>query len=366
MTIDQLKARFAKFHQDYLNTAQGREHLKRFAEEPKQVQATFHALKQKKAAGEDITDEVLRKLLPHSDTEGNRKRGAWISTWPCVTKDVKAWFEGAKWKKPGEWPAVAEWLLALAEVGKLEDWPNWKAMATAPIQKGFACGFITPILYCLNSKLPVINSKVVTTFAAVASELRVDDAISSSLADYPENQAKLLSLVAKLEPLGIRSVQEWDIYCHWNVAKRLGGKPGGPEPEPEPRPLPVPSASKLAKELREAQHDTKNPDRFEAAVAAAFQSLGFDTEHIGGSGDADVVAEAMLGEDTYSLVLDAKTCQKGATRSGINYDPLKSHQEQHEADYAVVVAPGFSQGDTVQHAIGRGVGLMTTEGLAPR
>lgn len=363
MGIEQLKTRIALFQKDYFDTPEGRAHVQRQTEESKRVQATFHALKQGKDAGEDITDKVLLTLLPHSDTKGNRERGAWISTWSCVTKDVKSWFEGAKWKKASDWPAVADWLLEIAEAGRREEWDKWKAMATAPIQKGFACGFITPILYCLNNKLPVINSKVVTTFEAVAAELGVDAKISSSLQDYRESRIRLHELVEKLKPLGIVGYMEWDIYCHWNVAKRLGGKlKDGPKP-PDPTPPEVLSASKLIQELREAQHDTKNPDRFEAAVAGAFKALGFETQHIGGSGEADVVAEAMLGEDSFSLVIDAKTCQKGTTRSNINYDPIKSHQEEHEADYAIVVAPAYSQGDTVNHAAKGGVGLLTTESL---
>jgi hypothetical protein len=126
---------------------------------------------------------------------------------------------------------------------------------------------------------------------------------------------------------------------------------------------PGPGTEALCEELRQAQHDTTNPDRFELAVKAAFEALGFEADRIGGSGEADVVAHASLGEDTYSLVVDAKTTQPGRARGDINYDPIKGHQEQHEADYALVVASAFSQGNTVQHASNRSVGLLTTEGL---
>src|SRR5438045_3059161 len=79
---------------------------------------------------------------------------------PCL----KSWFEGANWKKADEWPAVAAWLLDISEAGKREEWDRWKDLSQEPLQKGFACGFITPIVHCLNPKLPVVNSKVVRTY----------------------------------------------------------------------------------------------------------------------------------------------------------------------------------------------------------
>ena len=76
-----------------------------------------------------------------------------------------------------------------------------------------------------------------------------------------------------------------------------------------------------------------------------------------------MVASALLGDESYSLVVDAKTSQEGVAKSGINYDPIKGHQEQHEADFAIVVAPGFSLGHTITHAQKNAVGLLTTADL---
>jgi 5-methylcytosine-specific restriction protein B len=175
-----LNQRIAKFKVEYLNTPIGREHLRSETEEPKEVQSIFEKLRTRQNAGEDITDDTLRQLLPHLNTKGNKQRNARISTWPCVTKDVKSWFEGAEWKKPEDWPAVAAWLLDIAEAGKKEDWAQWKALAQQSVQKGFACGFITPIVHCLNLRLPVINSKVVRTYKEVAPILGLAPEISPS------------------------------------------------------------------------------------------------------------------------------------------------------------------------------------------
>jgi hypothetical protein len=368
---ESLKQRIEKFKTDYLNTPIGREHLRSEAEEPKEVRAIFEKLRARQKAGEDITDDTLRQLLPHLNTKGNRERKARISTWPCVTKDVKSWFEGAEWKKPEEWPAVAAWLLDIVEAGKHEDWERWRALAQQPIQKGFACGFITPIVHCLNLKLPAINSKVVSTYGEVAPFLGLAPEISPALHEYPANATFLSNLVERLGEFGLNGFDEWDIYCHWNVTKKLGGKQAGSVSVEQKKP-PVavvrgksetPLSLDICEELSQAQHDTQHPDRFEEAVRAAFVELGLDCERIGGSGEADVVAKALLGDEGYSLVVDAKTSQAGMPRGGINYDPIKGHQEQHEAGYAIVVSPAFSQGHTILHAQKNAVGLLKTDDL---
>ena len=105
----------------------------------------------------------------HSDTQGEPGSEACGSArGPGINKDVKSWFEGAGWKDPSEVARGGRELpLDISEAGRAEDsgqlggiWP------TTPAQKGFACGFITPIVHCLNAGLPVINSKVVKTYAA--------------------------------------------------------------------------------------------------------------------------------------------------------------------------------------------------------
>lgn len=367
---DAIGKRIQTFRSIYMDTAQGREHLQNLLREHTVVQEIFRNLRKRQRDGEDVSDDVLTHLLPYVDTKGNRERGARISNWPCITKDVRMWFEGAKWKSSEEWPDVAIWLLDIVEAGKSEDWTSWRTLAANQLQKGFACGFITPIVHCLNPNLPVINSKVVKTFSETAPRLGSPSEISAALHDYPDNQGKILDLVNCLKDEGIQGLYEWDIYCHWNVAKRLGGSmPIAPVPLLTLSEVGEQAGTythseldieQLLEKLEKTQFDTDNPTRFEEALSEAFRALGFDADHIGGAGEADVVARMALGDESFSLIVDAKTCRSGSSRGNINYDPLKGHQEQHEADFAVVVAPSFPSGNTVQHAQNRGVGLLTT------
>lgn len=378
MARTELRGRIERFRRGYLDTPTGRDHYSKAESEEKEVQSIYASLLAKRNAGNDVTDEVLSKLLPHANTSGNRQRGARTSTWPCITKDIRMWFEGARWKKPTEWPEAARWLLDVVNAGAAENWSEWVTLAQKPIQRGFACGFITPIVHCLNPNLPVINSKVVRTYADVAAELGLESEVSPALVEYPENQKRILELIAALQPYGIKDLREFDIYCHWNIDRRLGGgdtrdDDSGSETIPKPtapsqRPQTAAASTSaevdtVCRELREAQADTQNPKRFEAVVAAALRILGCDAEHIGGSGDADVFADAPLGEDRFSFVVDTKTCQAGATKGSINYQPLKKHQELHEADFVIVVAASFAGGNTTQFAEESSIGLLTTATL---
>jgi len=376
MLSEPLKARITAFRHSYMDTPKGRNHYQQVLAEEREVSEIYADLTSKQAKGEDVTEEVLKRLLPYADTVGNKHRGTRISTWSCITKDVKAWFEGAGWKRPSEWNQAARWLLQIVEAGHKRDWSLWRSLAADPIQRGFACGFITPIIHCLAPGLPIINAKVVKTYKAVSEMLGLGDEISTPLAEYPENEQRVIAVVGKLEPYGIRDYREWDIYCHWNISKRLGGGTAPPPPPPPPPRPPAGGAGEqqtttspqtlveaICEELQQAQWDTGNPTRFEEAVADAFSCLGCDAEHIGGAGEADVVVTVALGDEAFTFIIDAKTCQKGGVKGLTDYLPLKAHQEQHEADFAVVVAPGFAGGNTQQFAKENGVGLLSTSFL---
>ncbi len=70
-----------EFKQQYLNTEQGKWHLEAYNKERKEVRKIFSEVKEKRERGEDITNDVLYKLLPYQINEPNRKRGYRTSIW---------------------------------------------------------------------------------------------------------------------------------------------------------------------------------------------------------------------------------------------------------------------------------------------
>ncbi len=79
MGKEALVERFQRFLHDYLDTPAGREHRQSQLREQKEVQDIYRDLRAKQQSGEDVTDDVLKRLLPYADNKGNRERGNRIS-----------------------------------------------------------------------------------------------------------------------------------------------------------------------------------------------------------------------------------------------------------------------------------------------
>lgn len=108
---------------------------------------------------------------------------------------------------------------------------------------------------------------------------------------------------------------------------------------------------RIADGLESAAVDSSSPARLEAAIAEALRFLGFEAEHIGGSGRADVVAYAELGVDRYSVVLDAKSSGQGRVMEGqIDWVTIQEHQRRERADLSCVVGPAFAAGRLPERA----------------
>jgi Mrr N-terminal domain/Restriction endonuclease len=118
----------------------------------------------------------------------------------------------------------------------------------------------------------------------------------------------------------------------------------------------------LSYQLRMTANSGQDPTAFEEALAGAFRVLGFDAIKIGGRGDTDIRVTAPLGKQQYIAIVDAKSSRTGKVPDTALHDAsLHDHREKHQADYVMVVAPGFSRGNTLTHAEREHVVLMEVE-----
>lgn len=221
---DEQKSRIGAFAKEceekYLNTDVGRRHLRSYGKERDEVKRIFKKTKEKFEKGENITEDVLRHLLPHSDTKYIRKKGYRVSTWPAITKDVKLWFENIGWQKKENWPNVAKSIFKLLdELTKEKSERPIEEFLKSEYSKGFQTGMISPILYCLDDSLLVINSKNVDT----ANYLLETDAIDSRLENYLRNIEILNDFLKKADVSIFDSYDKFDAFCHWMCSRRLGG-----------------------------------------------------------------------------------------------------------------------------------------------
>lgn len=121
--------------------------------------------------------------------------------------------------------------------------------------------------------------------------------------------------------------------------------------------VPLDPIEELIREVDAASLDTAHPDRFEAALARAFEELGYSVTQFGSSGETDVLVTANLGPQSYSVVVDGKTRKSGRVDQ-LEVLTLVDHRKANRADYAVVVARDFGRGKVADHARQHGVLLL--------
>jgi hypothetical protein len=114
------------------------------------------------------------------------------------------------------------------------------------------------------------------------------------------------------------------------------------------------SVSVIAQQLRDS---TASPVGAEIACHHAFRALGFGVIPLGGKGKPDGIASAILAakygkklgeieKHSYKIAYDAKSSVHEKVKSGnLTLSGVKSHRDDWNADYAVVIAPDFQTAD---------------------
>lgn len=118
-------------------------------------------------------------------------------------------------------------------------------------------------------------------------------------------------------------------------------------------------------EMRLASKDSSNPERFEKALEVSFGLLGFNVEHLGGSGKTDILLNAPTAPKfAYSVTVDAKaTYHSEVSESSINFDTIVEHKYKHKANFAVIVGTKFEGERLISRAKNRGVALINVDSL---
>lgn len=138
-----------------------------------------------------------------------------------------------------------------------------------------------------------------------------------------------------------------------------------PQPTPESAKHSGPVAE-LVNRIVSASTDSNNPTEFELAVRDAFGFLGFDAEHLGGSGLTDVLLTARLGRAaSYRVAVDAKTSRSGTLTDGhVDWITLSEHRRNHAADFSMVIGPSPSGRRLLTRAQEQAVAVLSAEELA--
>ncbi len=222
---------FADFRNTYLNSEQGSYHQSSYEEAQQSGRENYNEVTQAKAAGDDVTDLILRKLLPHTDTKTHRAAGQWIHVAPAITGDIRTWYEAAGLAKPDDWPAKAALILeffegAATNPDRLDE--VCRHFAERPLSKGLQSGMLTPMLNALRPHdFCVFNSKVAKTLTALREKQ-----YRTAIADYPRANAAVRKFLAEHRETiteaangsSLNAQAIFDMFCHWLESVRDSGE----------------------------------------------------------------------------------------------------------------------------------------------
>jgi len=217
----ELIRRYAReFEEQYLLQPDGQKHIAAYEEERREVRSSWEDIKEAKRSGKDITDVVLEKLLPYSNTRHNREKGYRISVAPGVTKDVRKWFEGAGWQDPASWVEIANAIFELVyRLVEDKDWSYLEQFEMKPESKGFKAGLLTPTFYFLNNHYRIINAKTIDTVNFIVGK----KVIGRDLTNYRHYLRVIDALLDELSIPLFEDPDVFDAFCHWMCHKSLGG-----------------------------------------------------------------------------------------------------------------------------------------------
>jgi 5-methylcytosine-specific restriction protein B len=224
--IEEFKILYDEFLSSYLNTPKGKKHLKISINSRKEALKNYSYISELDKKGEDITELVLLKLLPHWNTKNNREKGAWIHIAPAVTYDLKKWFEGAKWATKNDWPEIARAVYSFVH-NCIENPSNLKqecdSFVNNPITKGMQAGFLSPIINALDPEnFILINAKPLLLINYLAGT-----SYSAHLKDYPELNSLGLDIVTETSDIlseasevKVHVSDLFDAFSHWLKAEK--------------------------------------------------------------------------------------------------------------------------------------------------
>jgi hypothetical protein len=217
----EFRSLFSEFAKEYLRTSDGEHHLRFYDEGRSKGRENFEAVK---ASHGDITDSVLRGLLPHTNSVAHRASGAWVHIAPTIQGDIKEWYEGAGWTRAEDWPKVA--LAIFRFVSSCSDDAQSLEAACAefaamPYTKGLQTGQLSPILNAANPDCFLIvnnkSRKVINYFTG--------SNFKQPLTNYAATNEAGRALVGRLSQ-SMREISNsddlpsdlFDTFCHWLVA----------------------------------------------------------------------------------------------------------------------------------------------------
>lgn len=198
--------------QEYLNTPEAKALLEKMNSEKEEVKALVGRLSKLDRNSPEFVEWVLYGLLPYSKSKYAKR----VSLFPAFM-NIKPFFKRHNYSEE-DWRIIANKIfeLCLNFQKRPEDLDVLiQTFSRDKYSKNLQCGSITPILFCLNDKFPLVNRPVRHAYKSIMRMLGQKDKLSQKLRDYPTNIAKLDRLVEELG-LGLLENRDYlDMFWWW-------------------------------------------------------------------------------------------------------------------------------------------------------
>lgn len=198
---------------EWLKGSIAQAHLSTIESEKRDVGKLMAQLRAMSKESPEFDELVLYGLLPNSKTKYAKR----VSTF-AVFQNVKAFFKDYGYDDK-DWHLIALSLFRLAD--EFARSPDSIKNAIQEFTKnkqysrGFQCGSITPILFCINDSFPIVNNRVIHTYNDFATFLNWNDNLHQKLDYYLDNVDKCRRLIADLDVPEFRNLSVFDLFCYW-------------------------------------------------------------------------------------------------------------------------------------------------------
>ncbi|HHY00746.1 MAG TPA: EVE domain-containing protein [Methanothermobacter sp.] len=212
-----LKLLYEKFTTEYLNTPTGQKHKEMYDKEKLIVNELFNKTLEKLNKGEDITELVLKKLLP---LKGNR-----FTTIPAGFTTFKAFGISEEQQIQLSNDLVSTLIELKNNIENSDTQKELLIDLQNKYPKGVKTGVVSAAIYFLEPYYLLINKKTEKTYNFLTKEFLPEyRTINNTLADYITNIENLKKLLQEINDisLGFSDYPIFDIFCHWMCEESLG------------------------------------------------------------------------------------------------------------------------------------------------
>jgi hypothetical protein len=217
-----------KQFREYMKSDEGKNHIAYLKEkEPKETREVLEKLRSLSNRSPEFVEFVLYGLLPNSDTKYAKR----VSLSPSFL-NIRKFFGRFNYSEK-DWQDLANLVFTL--ISKFESNPAHlddciREFISNRLSKALQCGSITPILFALNQKFPIVNNREIRVFRELSFQvLEQPDELSRRLENYIADISKIERLVGKLATgygfVEVKDLAVFDLFCYWYDETKGGEEP---------------------------------------------------------------------------------------------------------------------------------------------